>query len=119
MNIIFTPLRWALFFSFIFVFGCKKEFECDFPAVFQLVNRIVPDRADQFFFEKIPNSDDKDIFVLSTTAGKVHIKGNSAVSAASGLNWYLKYYCQANISWCGMQLNLPNPLPEIEDDLKI
>ena len=30
-------------------------------------------------------------------------------------NWYLKHYCNAHLSWCGDQLNLPSPLPVLKE----
>uniref|UniRef100_UPI003217C623 alpha-N-acetylglucosaminidase n=1 Tax=uncultured Draconibacterium sp. TaxID=1573823 RepID=UPI003217C623 len=81
----------------------------------QLVKRLDPEQIDQFVFEKISDSNGEDIFTLSTRSGKVIVGGNNAVSAAFGLNWYLKYYCKSNISWCGKQISLPEALPEIED----
>src|SRR5262249_10851127 len=33
------------------------------------------------------------------------------VSIASALNWYLKYTAHCQVSWCGLNLQLPDPLP--------
>lgn len=38
------------------------------------------------------------IFELSMDGDQVKIKGNDGVSLATGLNHYLKYFCQVNLS---------------------
>ncbi|KAK1279205.1 hypothetical protein QJS04_geneDACA016899 [Acorus gramineus] len=49
------------------------------------------------------------------------IKGTTAVEIASGLHWYLKYWCGAHISWDktgGIQVaSVPHPgsLPRVKD----
>ncbi|KAK1293173.1 hypothetical protein QJS10_CPB17g01868 [Acorus calamus] len=49
------------------------------------------------------------------------IKGTTAVEIASGLHWYLKYWCGAHISWDktgGIQVaSVPHPgsLPHVKD----
>lgn len=42
------------------------------------------------------------------------ITGTSGVAVASGLNYYLKYYCNCHISWDGSQLTLPSNLPDVD-----
>lgn len=40
------------------------------------------------------------MFELSASPdGKLLIRANSGVSMASGLGWYLKYYCNSSFSW--------------------
>lgn len=51
---------------------------------------------------------------------EILIQGTSAVELASGLHWYLKYWCGAHISWDktgGAQLAsvpLPGSLPRVK-----
>ncbi len=83
-------------------------------AVQQLTERLLPkDISKEIIFKQL-DSPGKDRFELSTTNGKILIKGNTQVAMASGLNWYLKYYCNSTVSWSGNQLNVPTPLPKIE-----
>ena len=57
---------------------------------------------------------EKDYFELSMHEGKVHIKGNEGVSLTSGLNYYLKNYCNAQITQQTEQLNtLPDEPAEV------
>ena len=65
-----------------------------------LVKRILPDHEEQFIFQQIKSPKGKDFFEITTTNKKIHIKGNSPVSLASGFNWYphlgveINYKCQ-------------------------
>ena len=36
------------------------------------------------------------------------------MAIASGAGWYLKHVCHCDVSWCGDQLHLPDPLPLLE-----
>lgn len=87
-------------------------------SVVGLVRRIIPDYADRFVFEVIPCQDGMDVFEIVTRDGKVLIGGNSGVSMAMGLNWYLKYSCHCYVSLSGNQLDLPTPLPEVKPKLR-
>lgn len=83
-------------------------------AAAALLKRVVPHHAGQFVIEIIPPNNDAnspDVFELDSRAGKVLLRGNSPVSIASALNWYLKYDCHCQVSWCGTNVDLPNPLP--------
>lgn len=42
---------------------------------------------------------------------KIKIIGTTGVAASTGFHHYLKYYCNAHISWEGDQLDLPKKLP--------
>lgn len=50
------------------------------------------------------------------------IRGTTGVELASGLHWYLKYWCGAHVSWDktgGIQIaSIPNPnfLPLVKDE---
>jgi alpha-N-acetylglucosaminidase len=79
-----------------------------------LLSRMVPELVGRVDFRLIPKDGDMDLFELQTLDGRLIIGGNNGVSMASGLNWYLKYYCNAQVSLHTEQLNLPKPLPEIK-----
>jgi alpha-N-acetylglucosaminidase len=83
-----------------------------------LLARLLPQHADRFVFEAIPPESGRDVFEIETNDGKTVIRGNTAVSMATGLNWYLKYYCHCHVSWYGRQLNLPDPLPEVQPKVR-
>lgn len=84
-----------------------------------LVARVLPGHATQFVTEIIPAEQGHDVFEIESHAGKIVLRGNSGVSIGSGLNYYLKYYCHCDISWCGDQLNLPATLPVLNEKVRI
>ena len=55
----------------------------------QILFRLVTDEADPA----------KDYFEIDSKDGKVLITGNSDLSLATGLNWYLKYVAGIHLSW--------------------
>ena len=84
-----------------------------------LVKRFLPARyTDRFVFELSETNSDKDFFELKSVKGKIQIKGNNPVSIASGLNWYLKYYCNCSLSFCEDQLDLPSKLPVVSSAVR-
>jgi alpha-N-acetylglucosaminidase len=83
-------------------------------AAEKLAARLLGDRAREFEFAAIAPEDGNDVFEVEAANGKALVKGSSAAAMASGLNWYLKYGCNASVSWCGNQLDLPKPLPPVE-----
>jgi alpha-N-acetylglucosaminidase len=44
---------------------------------------------------------------------RIVLSGTTGVSALFGLNHYLKYFCNAHMSWEGTQLDLPLDLPRV------
>ncbi len=92
----------------------------DAPQAAQaLLVRLLPDHADQFSFEEIPGEAGRDVFEIATRDGKVVIRGNTGVSMAMGLNWYLKHHCHCHVSWYGDQLTLPDPLPSVDSKVRM
>jgi alpha-N-acetylglucosaminidase len=72
-----------------------------------------------------PDHSEHDHYTLSTrtvgTTTQVRITASSGVALASGLHWYLKYYCNCSVSWgvhgSGNNLVLPSPLPGLSTPL--
>ena len=54
-----------------------------------------------------PDGSGYDFYELTDKDGKIHVKGNDGVSLATGINHYLKYYCNVNISQVGDQADMP------------
>lgn len=87
-------------------------------AAAALAKRVLGQAAAQFQFEPRPPVLGRDVFEIETNGGKVLIRGNNAVAMGMGLNWYLKHYCRCHVSWCGTQLKLPDPLPQLEQKVQ-
>lgn len=59
-----------------------------------------------------------DVFVITAEKGKPCIKGNSVLSVATGINWYLNHYAHINLAWNNLTTNLTTatlPLPKTEE----
>lgn len=88
-----------------------------------LLGRIDKGASRKFVIERLKG--EKDFFELDQKGNKVVVRGNNYVSIATGINWYLKYYAGINLSWNGMQADLPEVLPPVlkkerhETDLKL
>lgn len=76
-----------------------------------LIARVLPSKADLFSVEISTSETEKDFFEIESRYNRIILRGNTPVSIASALNWYLKYQCNCHISWNSSQLALPNPLP--------
>ncbi len=83
-----------------------------------LLRRLLPQQADNFVLETISPVSGRDVFEIESRDGKVIVRGNTGVSMAMGLNWYLKHYGHCDFSLCGSQLNLPNPLPQVQPKVR-
>ncbi|GGJ98837.1 hypothetical protein GCM10007063_21410 [Lentibacillus kapialis] len=89
------------------------------------VERLIGKKfAKQFHFKAVETNDEKDYFSIQKghknngTQNTILIEGTSTSALLTGFNWYLKYVADANISWNGEQLNLPEKLPVPESEIK-
>lgn len=74
-----------------------------------ILERIDPGSSSRFIIRQ--NDSAEDFFEISAIDGKPSISGNSSVSIAAGLNWYLKYYAKVHLSWNNLETELPDTLP--------
>ncbi len=79
--------------------------------VYALAKRVLKNRAGHFIFKLTDQDASKDFFEISAKGGKILIKGNNGISLASGLNWYLKKYCNSQFSIIDEHMALPAKLP--------
>ncbi len=82
-------------------------------AAHALLERLLPEHADRFAFEVLPPDEGRDVFEIESQGEQIVIRGNTAGSMATGLNWYLNHYCRCHVSLHGRQLDLPDPLPAV------
>lgn len=96
----------------LFSFGKNQE-----KAIYALIERVTPGYAKQFRLELIEPENGNDVYEVDRQGNKVVLRGNNAVALATAYNWYLKYTCNAHLSWFGDQLQLPKklPLPEARE----
>ena len=89
-------------------------------AITGLLNRIGGNGAANKFEIVIDASlaeNGKDVFVITSQNGKPCIKGNTQLSVATGINWYLNHYAHINLTWNNLttdlsQVTLPVPAGE-------
>ena len=90
-------------------------------AITALLNRIGGNGAADRFEIVINASlaeNGKDVFVITAQNGKPCIKGNSQLSVATGINWYLNHYAHINLTWNNLTTDLSKvelPVPNAED----
>ena len=81
--------------------------------VYSLIERICPGSSGNFII-LIDTAASESFFELSQSPdGRVSISADCPVSAATGLNWYLKYYAGIHLSWNCMRAELPAELPPV------
>lgn len=81
-----------------------------------IIKRLVP-QASFFKFElDTEYKDELDYFSLSENNGIITVKGNNGLMLASGANYYLKQYCNVNITEQTIQGSIPNSRPSIGND---
>ncbi|MBR4848161.1 MAG: alpha-N-acetylglucosaminidase C-terminal domain-containing protein [Bacteroidaceae bacterium] len=90
-------------------------------AITGLLNRIGGEGAADKFKIVIDASlaqDGKDVFVITAQDGKPCIKGNSQLSVATGINWYLNHHAHINLTWNNLTTDLSAvtlPVPTTEE----
>ena len=105
---------------FILACICTLGSYADDVAVFNaLVNRLLPNYSSQITGKKLPEGKN-DYFQLSSVGDRIEIAGNNANSMAVGLNYYLKYYCNTNVSWfVDDHLDMPATLPAVDKKVTV
>ena len=93
----------------LFAVSCSKQPELE--SVRGLIERIAPGYGSQFKLELIPAEDGLDTYEIDSKGRRVVLRGNNPVALATAFNQYLKYTCDAHVSWFGDQLDLPKRLP--------
>lgn len=90
-------------------------------VMYGLCSRILPQFADKFVFEEIESDTlGVDVFEIDSSRDNIVIRGNSNNSMAVGLNYYLKYFCNTEVSWNSTdKIILPESLPEVSEKIRI
>ena len=90
-------------------------------AITGLLNRIGGNgAADKFEIVIDANlaENGKDVFIIAPGNGKPCIKGNTQLSVATGINWYLNHYAHINLTWNNLTTDLSKvelPVPTQEE----
>jgi alpha-N-acetylglucosaminidase len=100
----------------------NQEYE---SAVLDLISRLVPQYSDDFLVKIDENLNEQDVLLdtfeleMVNQNRKLLIKANTAVAAAWGFNYYLKYYCNSSINWSGRNINIQEKLPVVTTKIRI
>lgn len=98
-----------------FLVSCSAE---DDPAARALAERLIPEHAARFEFRHV--EDTSDVFELYSEGRKIIVAGNNSNSIAVGLNHYLKYYCNTDVSWySGDPVEMPSVLPPVPEKVRV
>lgn len=76
-------------------------------AVYGIIERRVGGEYKSWFTFELKDNGGYDYFDISVKDNRIHITGNNGISLATGVNYYLKYYCNVNISQVGDRVELP------------
>ncbi len=75
------------------------------------LHRLLPRHAEQFTLEPLAADGGTERFRVDGTTGRITVAGTSPAVLLTGVNWYLRYTCRAQLTWAGDQLDLPARLP--------
>jgi alpha-N-acetylglucosaminidase len=85
-----------------------------------LIQRVVASHAAEIAVEQIPaGAGGADVFEVESLGGRLILRGNTGVSIASALGWYLTHVAHAQMSWDGDNLGLPGSLPVVPAKVRI
>ncbi len=85
----------------------NKESNKQVEAASGVIERVLPEYAEQFVLKLIEKEGDKDVFEIEARNNKIIISGSSGVAMCSGFNYYLKNYCNAVYNFrTGENLNI-------------
>ncbi len=96
----------------------RVESAVDLRPVAELAQRVAPWLAPHLSFEILAPDNLHDVFELSSSRGRIIVRASSPSAAASGLNWYLKYYCHRSISHRGDNMSAVSPLPQVAQPVR-
>ena len=65
-----------------------------------------------------PNAKECDYYELSNTKGRILVRANSGVCLATGINYYLKQYCNVHISQVGIQNKMPEQIVFLDKPIR-
>lgn len=103
--------KFIVFILLAFVVGNTSALaQVNVAASYALIKRVVPQRSPAFVIEPLA-ANGKDAFEIESKHNKIILRGNNGVSVASALYYYLTEYCHCQVTWNGVNLNLPKALP--------
>jgi alpha-N-acetylglucosaminidase len=105
-----------LFISIVYGQTAKAE-NATCREALNLINRVLPGKADKFKVEIIPSENGKDVFEIEKSGNAIVLRGNNTLSLAVAFNTYLKEIALISYDWLAdapIQLNQELPLPSLK-----
>jgi alpha-N-acetylglucosaminidase len=84
-----------------------------------LVGRVLPEHASHIDVAEIPADAGRDVFEIESHGDRLELRGNKALSMASGLAWYLENVAHRQLSWLGDNLEIAGPLPAVPSRVRV
>lgn len=84
-----------------------------------VIQRLLPHQASQFELATLPSSDGREHFRISRANGHIRVEGSTPSALLFGVNWYLKYVANVQISPNGDRVGaevFPLPAKTIEGE---
>lgn len=110
-------IKLLLFFFCFFFIGCAyaQEKESDRAPAKALIKRILPKHHHRFKIEWIEKGEDR--FEIESVGEYIVLRAQNGVGIASALHYYLKNFCDVDLSWDAPMPDLPDFLPQIEEKI--
>ena len=89
-----------------------------YAEVYGIIERRLGAEYKSWFTLELGQPGEYDYFELSNEGDKILVKGNNGVSLATGINHFLKYYCNVHISQVGDQVTMPATVPQIDGTVR-
>src|SRR5579862_117199 len=83
----------------------------ELSAVRGVLQRVLPAQAAQFELATLAASPGHERFRIAGVAGRIQVAGSTPSAVLFGVNWYLKYVAQLQVSSAGDQLQHAGALP--------
>jgi len=77
----------------------------------EFVKRVLKEHSNQILGKIVSSDDIYDTYEISGRDGEIHIKGNTLNALTCALGDYLRTELNADLSWCGARMDLPEILP--------
>ena len=86
--------------------------EKQIEAAMGVIERVAgKDFASKVEFEIIPCEDGNDVYELEPGGRGLTVRGSDGTALCTGVNYYLKNFCNCSYTWRGVNMNLPTKLP--------
>lgn len=84
-----------------------------------LIERLLPGHAKDFIIQTIPAPAGENVFAVGSQDGKIILGGDTTLSQAVALNWYLKHDAFVDVSWYADDpVVVPAKLPLPSEDIR-